>query len=82
MPFDSPGKVSEELTGKRFDVVIVGGGVIGLAVARELCRFNLSIAVVERHDDLGMDQTVHSSAMVHPAVTATYGTLKWEMNYR
>jgi len=80
--FVVPDKVSDELTGSEFDVVIAGGGVIGLAVARELSRFNLKIALVERHDDLGMDQTLHSSAMVHPAVTAQFGTLKWEMNHR
>lgn len=81
-PFAPPPRVSDELTGRHFDVVIVGGGVIGLAIARELSRFNLSLAVVERHDDVGMDQTAHSSAMVHPAVVTEYGTLKWEMNYR
>jgi glycerol-3-phosphate dehydrogenase len=82
MRFKSPAKVSEELTGKRFDAVIVGGGVIGLAVARELSQFNMSIALFERHNDLGMDQTLHSNAMIHPAIQAKYGTLRWEMNYK
>jgi len=80
--FQPPARVSEELNGMEFDVVIVGGGVIGLAVARELSRFNLSIAVVERHNDLGMDQTTHSNAMIHPAIQAKRGTLRWEMNYK
>jgi glycerol-3-phosphate dehydrogenase len=82
MRFKSPRKVSEELTGREFDVVIVGGGVIGLAVARELSQFNLRIALFERHNDVGMDQTTHSNAMIHPAIQAKYGTLRWEMNYR
>jgi len=82
IPFVPPQKVSDELSGKEFDVVIVGAGIIGVAVARELSRFNLSIAVIERHDDLGMDQTAHSNAMVHPALVTEYGTLKWEMNYK
>ena len=81
-PFTPPLKVSDELAGREFDVVIVGGGVIGVAIARELSRFALSTALVERHNDLGMDQTSHSNAMVHPAVVTSYGTLKWEMNYR
>jgi glycerol-3-phosphate dehydrogenase len=80
--FKAPRKVSEELTGTKFDVVIVGGGVIGLAVARELSQFDLSIALLERHNDVGMDQTTHSNAMIHPAVQAKHGTLRWEMNYR
>jgi len=82
MRFKSPPGVSEELTGREFDVVIVGGGVIGLAVARELSQFNLSIALFERHNDVGMDQTTHSNAMIHPAIQAKHGTLRWEMNYR
>lgn len=82
MRFKPPRKVSEELTGREFDVVIVGGGVIGLAVARELSQFNLSSALFERHNDVGMDQTNHSCAMIHPAIQAEYGTLRWQMNYK
>ncbi|MHC1578938.1 MAG: FAD-dependent oxidoreductase [Dehalococcoidia bacterium] len=80
--FKSPRKISDELTGREFDVVIVGGGVIGLALARELSQFNLSIALFERHNDVGMDQSTHGNAMIHPAVQAGYGTLRWEMNYK
>jgi len=80
--FVPPQQVSDELAGKEFDVVIVGGGIIGLAVARELSRFNLSIALIERHEDLGMDQTAHSNAMIHPAFLTEHGTLKWELNYK
>lgn len=82
MPVVLPPKISDELTGKEFDVVIVGGGVIGLAVARELSRFDLRIALIERHHDLGMDQTAHCNAMIHPALLTERGTLKWEMNYK
>jgi glycerol-3-phosphate dehydrogenase len=82
VPFRTRRKVSNELAGGEFDVVIVGGGVIGLAVARELSRFRLSVALFERHNDLGMDQTGRSCAMVHPAIQAKYGTLRWEMNYK
>ena len=82
MRFKPPRRVSDELTGREFDAVIVGGGVIGLAVARELSQFNLNIALFERHNDLGMDQTTHSNAMIHPAVQAKHGTLRWEMNYK
>jgi glycerol-3-phosphate dehydrogenase len=82
MRFKTPRNISEELTGIEFDVVIVGGGVIGLALARELSQFDLSIALCERHNDVGMDQTTHSNAMVHPAIQAKHGTLRWEMNYK
>jgi len=77
-----PQKISDELTGKEFDAVIVGGGIIGVAIARELSQYNLSMAVIERHDDLGMDQAAHSNAIVHPSIPIEYGTLKWEMNHK
>jgi len=77
-----PQKVSDELSGREFDVVIVGGGVIGCAVARELSRYNLSIALVERHDDVGLDETAHNNGMIHPASFTESSTLKWEMNYK
>jgi glycerol-3-phosphate dehydrogenase len=82
IPVVLPSKISDELTGREFDVVIVGGGVIGLAIARELSRFDLRIALIERHHDLGMDQTAHCNAMIHPALLTERGTLKWEMNYK
>jgi len=81
-PLIPPQKVSDELAGKEFDVVIVGGGIIGVAIARELSQFNLSTALIERHDDLGIAQTAHNNAVIHPAVVTKSGTLKWEMNYR
>lgn len=77
-----PEKVSDRLNGMEFDVVIVGAGVIGAAIARELSKFNLSIAVLERHSDIGVDQTAHSNGMIHPAFLTKHGTLKWEMNYK
>ena len=82
IPLVLPPKISDELTGKEFDAVIVGGGVIGLAIAREMSRFDLKIALMERHHDLGMDQTAHCNAMIHPALLTERGTLKWEMNYK
>ncbi len=77
-----PEKVSDRLNGMEFDVVVVGAGVIGAAIARELSKFNLSIAVLERNSDIGVDQTAHNNGMIHPAFLTKHGTLKWEMNYK
>ncbi len=82
IPLHVPPRVSDELDGREFDIVIVGGGVIGVAVARELSRFAIRTALIERHHDLGMDQTAHCNAMIHPALVTEHGTLKWEMNYK
>ena len=36
----------------KYDVVVIGGGVIGCAVARELSRYQLKTCVVEREEDV------------------------------
>ncbi len=48
VPMGVPGGNDSLLEGRRFDVVVIGGGIIGTAAARELARWNLSIAVLEK----------------------------------
>ncbi len=62
----------------RCDVAVVGGGIIGLAVARELTRRypRASVCVLEREGELGAHQTGHNSGVVHAGVYYTPGSLK------
>ena len=62
----------------RFDVVVVGAGIIGLAVARELQarRPGLRIAVLDKEPVVGFHQTAHSSGVVHRGVYYAPGSLK------
>lgn len=62
----------------RCDVAIVGGGILGLAVARELLarRPRLSLCVLEREREVGTHQTGHNSGVVHAGVYYTPGSLK------
>ncbi|MEG1268985.1 MAG: NAD(P)/FAD-dependent oxidoreductase, partial [Oscillospiraceae bacterium] len=62
------------------DVVIIGGGVIGCAVARELSRFDLSIIVLEKTADICNGQSKANSGIVHGGYDAKEGTLKAEFN--
>lgn len=49
-----------------FDVMVVGGGIVGLATARELaCRHRLSTLVLERELHLAAHQTGHNSGVLH-----------------
>jgi (S)-2-hydroxyglutarate dehydrogenase len=65
----------------RFDVVVVGAGIIGLAVARELQarRPDIRLAVVDKEPTVGAHQTGHSSGVVHRGVYYTPGSLKAQL---
>jgi L-2-hydroxyglutarate oxidase len=59
-------------------VAIVGGGIVGLAVARELIARNprASVCVIEREREPAMHQTGHSSGVIHAGVYYRPGSLK------
>ncbi len=62
----------------RFDVMIVGGGIIGLAAAREILtrRPGASLAIVEKEPALGAHQTGHNSGVIHSGIYYAPGSLK------
>ncbi len=60
------------------DLVVVGGGIVGLAAARELAlrHDDLRIAVLEREAGIGSHQTGHSSGVIHSGIYYAPGSLK------
>lgn len=60
------------------DLAIVGGGIVGLAVARELIRRSprASVCVLEREREIGTHQTGHNSGVIHAGVYYVPGSLK------
>jgi (S)-2-hydroxyglutarate dehydrogenase len=63
------------------DIAIVGGGIVGLAVARELIqrRPGTSVCVLEREAELGAHQTSHNSGVIHAGVYYVPGSLKAQL---
>ena len=59
-----------------YDVVVIGGGVIGGMVARELSRYELGICILEKENDVAMGATKANSAIVHAGFDAKEGSLK------
>ena len=62
----------------RLDVAVVGGGILGIAVARELLmrRPGISLAVLDKEDSLGEHQTGHNSGVIHSGIYYAPGSLK------
>ncbi|MBQ1390109.1 MAG: NAD(P)/FAD-dependent oxidoreductase [Clostridia bacterium] len=65
---------------KIYDVIVIGGGVIGCAAARELSRYALNIAVLERESDVCEGTSKANSAIIHAGFDAVPGTLKARFN--
>jgi L-2-hydroxyglutarate oxidase LhgO len=62
----------------KYDVVIVGGGIVGLAAAREILtrRPGSSLAVLDKEASLGEHQTGHNSGVIHSGIYYAPGSLK------
>ena len=63
-----------------YDVAVIGAGVIGGLIARELSQYDLSLAIIEKCNDMGMGTTKANSALVHGGFDAKTGTLKAKFN--
>lgn len=62
----------------KYDIVVVGGGIVGVASAREvlLRHGNLQMAVVEKEPKLAVHQSGHNSGVIHAGIYYTPGSLK------
>ena len=61
------------------DVLIIGAGAVGCAIARELSRYRLRILVVDKNEDVGGDASKSNSAIIHTGYDAKPGTLESEL---
>ncbi len=65
-----------------FDVLVIGGGVIGCSVLRELSRYQLKIALLEKENDVAMGATKANSAIVHGGYAESHETVKGRLCYK
>jgi glycerol-3-phosphate dehydrogenase len=63
-----------------FDAIVIGAGVIGCGIARELARWRLKIAVVEAGSDVAAGASKANSGIVHAGHDAHPGSLKAKFN--
>ncbi len=65
-----------------YDIIIIGGGVTGTCIARELSRYELNIALMERSSDVCEGTSKANSGICHAGYDAKSGTLKAKLNVR
>ena len=63
-----------------YDVIIIGAGVTGCSIARELSRYKLRTLVLEKGEDVCTGTSKANSAIVHAGYDAVPGTLKAKLN--
>lgn len=63
-----------------YDIIIIGGGVIGCMVARFLSRYELRILLIEKESDIGSVTSAANTAIVHPGYDAIPDSLKAKLN--
>lgn len=63
-----------------YDVAIIGAGVIGASIFRELTKFNLRIVIIEKENDVSMGTSRANSAIIHAGYDPENGTLMAKYN--
>lgn len=61
------------------DVLIIGAGAVGCAIARELSKYKLKVLVVDKNEDVGGDASKSNSAIIHTGYDAAPGTLESQL---
>lgn len=72
----------DKLEGKKVDILIIGGGIIGSAIARELSKWNISILLVDKEDDIAMHASSRNDGMIHPGIEPKPGSKKAFFNVK
>ena len=64
----------------KFDVAIIGAGVIGASIARELSKYQLEVVVLEKENDVCIGTSKANSAIIHAGYDPKEGTLMAKLN--
>ena len=81
-PMRIPSLRDEALDGAAPDVLIIGGGIVGCAIARECARYDMSVLLIEKEHDVAMQASSRNDGMVHPGVDLLPGQIKRRYNMR
>ena len=63
-----------------YDVAIIGAGIIGASIARELSKYKLNICLIEKEDDVSCGTSKANSGIIHAGYDPVPGTLMAKLN--
>lgn len=66
----------------RYDICIIGGGVIGTSIAHELSKYRLKVVVLEKEVELAFGVSKSNSGIIHPGTQNSPGSLKGRLCVR
>lgn len=75
-PMRVPSITDKALDGKTPDVLVIGGGISGCAIARELSKWNINVMLVEKEADFALQASGRNDGEVHVGVDLSKGSLK------
>lgn len=75
-PMRVPSLADTALDGAKPDVLIIGGGISGVSIARELSKWMLSVLLVEKEPDLALQASGRNDGEVHPGIDLSKGSKK------
>ncbi|MFC1548604.1 NAD(P)/FAD-dependent oxidoreductase [Candidatus Omnitrophota bacterium] len=64
---------------KTYDVIIIGGGVVGTSIARELSRYKINVALLEKEEELAFGVSKSNSGIIHPGTQNDPDSLKGKL---
>ncbi|MCL2106968.1 MAG: FAD-dependent oxidoreductase [Oscillospiraceae bacterium] len=75
-----PSIQDDSLEGATPDVLIIGGGVVGCAIARELSRWRLDVLLVDKECDVALHSSSRNDGMIHPGLDIHKSSQKYKYN--
>ncbi|MEG2936482.1 MAG: NAD(P)/FAD-dependent oxidoreductase [Clostridium sp.] len=75
-----PALKDESLEGEKYDVVIIGTGIVGCAIARELSRWDLKILLLDKEHDVALHGSSRNDGMIHPGIDLKKDQIKQKYN--
>jgi len=77
-----PDFTDKAIDGNKPDVLVIGAGVVGCAIARELSKWKLSVLLVDKEYDVSLHASSRNDGMVHPGIDILPGLVKKKLNTR